>query len=153
MEDIELTVVLGEPRNGAERDFVSCPPTIYVRVIPQLERGRAATGSSKLYSVLLDTGAEFCAIDELLVNEINAPEGRRATVHGFGQNALSTSIRVSIYSPCGRIQHNTDLIVQPSIRQNLNVDVILGRSFLKYCKLEINGPKTEYKLSWPTSSQ
>lgn len=94
-------------------------------------------------TALVDTGADFVYADPAFLQKINAPVLGETDVNGGGTH--------SYHAVTIRVPGHDELYVFRVIAREMPEDdyrLVLGRSFLQYCKLVYNGPKLRHGLTF-----
>ena len=145
-----IDVFLGPPDFG---DFARRPPLITVHLAadpawtPQKEDWPIFNG--KTYRAMLDTGADFCSVDQMVAGEISAHVEGNGNVNVFGGPAkISGRARVQVILPSASQVYETRFAIMDFRGVGQPWDAILGRNFLRHCRLIVDGPRGRYDLEW-----
>lgn len=147
-----IPIRLGHRRTNQDTKFVDCPPVTEVHV--SVESGwNSASGitpkhNGLLYPALVDTGAESTTISTELAAQIGCSPTSKATMHGFGGTQEVQSADIHIVIPSQNIVFSCRAAISPLGLAGHTFAVVLGRSFLQHCRLEVDGPRNEYRLWW-----
>ncbi len=148
----EIPIKLGERRINQGSLLVDCPPVICINVAS--DKNWSIGGKSlpshngKIYQALIDTGSEGTAISPELSKDINATPTTEATLHGFNKKQKVDGTQIQIIIPKLKIVFACQAVISDLNNAGHNFSIVLGRSFLEHCKLELDGPKSQYRLWW-----
>lgn len=147
-----IPVALARPRSGANSDFSGRPPTILVYAASDIDwtttSPRGPVHNRQFYCALLDTGTDGIAIDETIAVSLKAPKVRSASVHGWMGTAQADIVKIQLIEPTNNIVFDTEAAVRDFRGAGEPWEIILGRLFLKRCRLTIDGPQSKYALEW-----
>jgi hypothetical protein len=147
-----IPVRLGRCRSSGTDDFTGRPPVVRVHIAADsawnANRTTLPAHNRKTYVAMIDTGAEATAIDTSAAVEVHAQAKHRATVHAMNATTSVPGADVQIIFP----SHNLVFAARAAVINirgvGNNWDLILGRSFLQYCHLQVDGPRGLYQLEW-----
>src|SRR5712675_906879 len=131
-----IEVKLGTPiRSGNE--FTYRPPLVSIYIASDetwsIERGKSGIWperTTKVYSALIDTGADYCGLDRSVAEEIGAKAiGAGYTHHWAGTDENVTFVSIQIVIPPGII-FVAEAALNDSRSRGQQWDVVLGRDFL-----------------------
>jgi hypothetical protein len=149
-----IPVVLGEPIDGAPPNFVECPPVIFVHIAADASWTRSSqvppSHNDETYTAMLDTGANRTAIRPGVAAAIGALTNGDGVAHGIGGTQAGikrTSIQIlSLKGDVIFVCRDAAVMQLPGDARSF--DAILGRQFLKFCRLLVDGPNGAYRLEW-----
>lgn len=148
----QIPVALSKPRLGSGDSFVDCAPIINVHVACDaawsIHASIAPTHNGKLYGALIDTGAEDTVISEKLAADIGVARSNSAILHGFDGKQTVEGAMIQVLIPCQNIVFAGRAAITDLQQAGHMFSIVLGRSFLEHCRLEIDGPACSYKLWW-----
>ena len=145
-----IEVFLGPPPLGG---FARRPPLIevYLAADPTWSPGSADPPSSngRPYRAVLDTGADFCALDHIVAEEIGAEITENGHVNAFGgaTKNLGRAI-VQVFLPTALQTFETRFANMDFRGAGQPWNAILGRDFLRHCHFVVDGPRSQYHLEW-----
>ena len=84
----------------------------------------------------------------MLATHIGAEETKRAVVHSHTGNQVFSGTRIQIVIPTAQVVFCDSAVINDFRGTGSPRDVILGRSFLRHCKMQIDGPAERYYLEW-----
>lgn len=140
-----IPVIFGEPPSGSARDFVGCPPITPVHIA-----AGDADHDGTIYSALIDTGADVVVIDDSVARRIGATLTGNGVARGFGPTRSGVQrTRITITFPSANFSFEAPNAGVLDFRVGGSTfDLVLGRSFLKHCRLNLDGPNGDYQLAW-----
>jgi predicted aspartyl protease len=140
-----IPVILGDPPSGSARDFVGCPPIVLVHVAAD---DRQHNGD--VFSALIDTGADVTVIDHAIADRIGATLVGNGVSRGFGGMRSGVKrTRITITFATANLAFEEPAAGVLDFRATgLTFDLVLGRAFLRYCRLSLDGPNGDYRLEW-----
>jgi hypothetical protein len=149
-----IPVALGEPIYGAASDFIKRPPVVHVHLGADPHWSPESTQplrhSRTTYVALIDTGADAVAIRPAVAAAIGAQPNGSAIAHGMGKS--HSGIRIAaiqiIFPTIGIAFQAPDALIIELPGSARSFDVILGRKFLRHCRLTVDGPNAGYLLEW-----
>jgi hypothetical protein len=149
---IKIRVFMGSPPSGAPDNFVSSPPVTMVNVT----RGDEDARGGDAYLALIDTGADYVAIDKGVVERINATK-RGSAIEGRGLCGMRANLNfahISLFFLSANLIFEVPQAAIVGLREDGNqFDLVLGRCFLRHCLLTVDGPNTAYDLEWVDNHQ
>lgn len=143
----------------AGTDFATRPPVILVGLAAHQEldpsRPTWPASNGKLYYAVIDTGATNTAIDQTAAKEIGATVYRYTRVHGWkgGESETEVTKIHVLLSEAGAVFCD-EAAIRDFRGDEQHFDLLLGRTFLRYCRFSLDGPNSRYHLEWigpPTS--
>ncbi len=145
-----IDVSLGPPAFGS---FADRPPLIAVGLAadPTWHQGKEEwpAFNGKAYGAMLDTGADFCAVDPAVVREIGAEVVGNGDVRVFGgPTKIIGRAQIQVILPSAAQVYETRFGIMDFRGAGQPFDVILGRNFLRHCRFEVDGPRGRYSLEW-----
>jgi predicted aspartyl protease len=153
MPRLFIPINLGDCRPGAVNDFAGRPPVTAVHVACDAHWSTSKKDlpnhNGEKYLALIDTGAEATAIDAVVAARIGAKPVHNAIVHGMnaaGVAAKGTDVQI-IFPSCNLV-FAARAVIRDFRAAGQTWDLILGRSFLKNCRLTVDGPNELYQLEW-----
>lgn len=137
--------MLGEPPSGSARDFVGSPPIVLVHVAAD---DRPHNGD--IYTALIDTGTDVTAIDQSVAARIGATLSGNGVSRGFGGMRSGVKrTRITITFATANFAFDEPAAGVLDFRAaGQTFDLVLGRAFLRYCRLSLDGPNGDYRLEW-----
>ncbi|MFZ1962329.1 MAG: retropepsin-like aspartic protease [Roseiarcus sp.] len=140
-----IPVMLGDPPSGSARDFVGSPPIVLVHVAAD---DRPHNGDT--YTALIDTGADVTVIDQAVAHRIGAALVGNGISRGFGGMRSGVKrTRITITFAAANLVFEEPAAGVLDFRvAGLTFDLVLGRAFLRYCRLTLDGPNGDYRLEW-----
>jgi predicted aspartyl protease len=149
--DRRIPLTLGRARQGTSSGFVGHPPVAAVHI--GCDRSWTQSTStlpehnSKAYLALIDTGAEATVIDQAVAREIGAPGVGSAKVHTMGKDPIVVEgADIQVVLPRVNVVFAERAAILHLESQQFHL--ILGRSFLRHCRLVVDGPSSSYELLW-----
>jgi len=145
-----IDVFFGPPDSG---NFAQRPQLISVHLAadPKWRPGedRWPIINGRTYRAMLDTGADFCSVDQVVVKEIGAEVTRNGDVKVFGGPVKVVGhARVQVILPSASQVYETRFGIFDFRGAGQPWDAILGRNFLRHCHLVVDGPRGRYSLEW-----
>jgi predicted aspartyl protease len=104
-------------------------------------------------SALVDTGARESCIDHDLAVKLRLPFFNRRHVSTPNAKVLTDFCRAQIHVPRLRFTQTGEFAAMPLVKSGFGTQVILGRSFLRYLRLEYDGTTGEVFLMYPPSQE
>ena len=109
------------------------------------DQPRAPRPDKSNLAALIDTGAQYTCIDSALADEIRLPVVNKQRVGGVGLLTVDVYngqihvglLRYTIHGPIAGI---------PGLEDRIHVPVVLGRAFLRDCKLVYDGRSGEVTI-------
>jgi hypothetical protein len=142
-----IPVILGKARAGTPDNFIGRPPVVAVHVTPDLSDAPKHNG--RLYHALIDTGAECTAVGAHVAAEIGVQPSGTAIVHGLdGMHPEVQGAKVQVIFPVADLAFATRAPILDFRSGGQTFDLILGRSFLRNCRLLLDGPRQQYEIVW-----
>jgi Aspartyl protease len=145
----KIDVILGPPDGGS---FATRPPLIIVGLAadPAWTPGEGWPSSNeRAYRALLDTGADFCSIDPMVAGKIGADVKENGDVNVFGGPTKCLGrASVQVLLPSALQVYETRFSILDFRGVGQPWDAILGRNFLRHCRLVVDGPRGRYDLEW-----
>ena len=140
-----VPVSLGRPRQGQPCDFAAKPPLIFVHVA----RDDHSPHNGVTYRAMLDSGAESTCVDRELIAECGLEFAGNAMVHGMDNAAKPTTLaKAQIILPAQNVIFVEHVAAVDFRSAGQAFDLVLGRSFLRHCVFEVDGPNERYTLHW-----
>ncbi len=147
-----IPIRFGPRRTIQDTEFVDCPPVIDVHISVEREWSTSAGILPKhnglTYAALIDTGAEATIISSELASTIGAIQTSKATIHGFDGTQEISSTDVHIVIPSQNIVFSARAGISSLTSAGHTFSLVLGRSFLQHCRLEVEGQSGIYRLWW-----
>ena len=148
-----LPIMRGTPIAGAVASFINCPPVthLYLAADPDWtpESARSPKHNGRIYLALIDTGSDAVAIRPEVALAIGAKLTGNGVSHGIGGSHSGVErASVQVIFPAANVIFHSDAAVVPLAGDARSFDLILGRTFLKHCRLYIDGPNAAYRLEW-----
>jgi Aspartyl protease len=150
-----ITVLFSEPLGGVAPSFATCPPVIYVRLAADPHWNPKPGSTPKydrnaIYRAMIDTGTDDVAIRPAVALAIGAHLMGNGVGHGVGGSISGIKCAsVQILMPTiNVIFHAPKAAVMDLAGDARSFDLILGRSFLRHCRLCLDGPNEAYSLEW-----
>jgi len=147
-----IKVWLGGPVRASGAEFTYRPPLVSVHIASDetwsIESGVLPSHSTKRYSALIDTGADYCALDPSVSEEIGARSAGSGLMHnwvGTDEKVVFVQIQIVIRPSVG---FDAQAALKDFRSQGQPWDVVLGRDFLRYCRLYVDGRAARYHLHW-----
>jgi len=147
-----IPVRLGASTRSGAGGFTYRPPLVSVHLASDRdwssERDTWPKHSATTYSALIDTGSDYCGLDQAVADEIEAKPFGNGVVHNWAGTEESVgiaSIQIVI-PPC--IVFVAEVALSDFRGKGQQWDVVLGRDFLKNCRLLVDGPTARYHLEW-----
>jgi hypothetical protein len=144
------TKFLPNPRSAKAEDFVKSSPCVEVGFFFDINvsEGRTRSINYTKAIALIDTGADGIYVDHSLIAKYNCPiaiGGEAMTVNGA---ADSKAHRGSIFLIDQKHTIDAYVIGRDFKATNSVFDVVLGRRFLQFFKMEWDGSIQSVKLTW-----
>jgi Aspartyl protease len=151
-----IPVRLGTPTRTSGKGFTFRPPLVPIHIASDetwsTESRSWPEHSAKIYSALVDTGADHCGIDRSVAAEIGAKSvGSGYTHHWIGTDEDVPFVAIQIVIRPGVI-FVVEAAVNDSRGRGQQWDAVLGRDFLSNCRLYVDGPSSRYHLEWTETS-
>ncbi|MBU1236014.1 MAG: retropepsin-like domain-containing protein [Gammaproteobacteria bacterium] len=147
-----IPVHLGPRRTNQGPSFVDCPPVIDVHLSSEKDwsddSGAIPKHDGRTHAALIDTGAENVFISSELALELSFVGTSKATVHGFGDTQKVGATDIHIIIPSQNIVFTSRAAITDLGLAGHTFSLVLGRSFLRHCRLEVDGPSNAYRLWW-----
>jgi len=104
------------------------------------DQPRAPRPDRSNLKALIDTGAQESCIDGALAVELGLPVINQRNVGGLGVGALKVDVHnAQVHVPMLRYTIRGPFAAIPGLVDRIHYPIILGRSFLKDCKLMYDG--------------
>ena len=147
-----IPIKLGARRTGQGSEFVDCPPIIEVHVSCErdwnLSCGRPPKHDGTRYAALVDSGAERTAISSVVASQIGLSLSANAVVHGLSGTQTFGAGDIHVFIPDQNIAFSERAAVCDLQTAGHMFSIVLGRSFLEHCRLEVDGRAGTYSLLW-----
>ena len=142
----KIRVFMGRAPSGQTDGFVHSPPTTTVHIA----RESLAQHNNDVFFALVDTGADYIGIDKSVVEMLALRTAGNGIGRGaFGMQAGLQYVHISLIFPGAGIHFEVPQAAVIDFRaQGQTFDVLLGRCFLRHCRLTVDGPNSNYDLEW-----
>jgi hypothetical protein len=144
-----------EPAGGASPNFVTCPPVSYVHLASDrewtIESQAMPRHNGEVYAAMIDTGTDACFVRPDVAAAIGAElMGNGVTAYGIGepQAGIKRATIQVIFPGPGVVFVATGAPVMAFLGDRRSFDLILGRQFLRHCRLLVDGPNGSYRMEW-----
>jgi hypothetical protein len=149
-----IHVFIGEPIDAAPRNFITCPPVVGVYLAADdtwtTESTKTPLHNGVIYYALLDTGSDRIALRSHVATAIGAKLRGNGLVHGTAgthADVMKTTIQiVSITASFIFLCEDAAVTNLPGDARSF--DAILGRQFLRHCRLVVDGPNEAYRFEF-----
>jgi hypothetical protein len=148
-----IPVRLGTPTRNGGSEFTFCPPLVAINIASDQEWTKESgqwprdINPHKRYA-LIDTGADHSAIDRAVAAEIGAvPIGSGYTNTWIGTDENVPFVKLQIVIP-PRVLYGGEAAIKDSRWRGQQWDVVLGRDFLQFCCLWVDGRSCRYHLEY-----
>jgi hypothetical protein len=143
---IQIPVFFGDPPVADQSDWVFRPPLIKIDAVNDAaNNGRTDSIRSATFDALIDTGADCCIVDPSVLAHLSLSSsgtGYDVGMHGAGETGR---VQITLALPSANFTYAGLLFVK-LLRPSQHFDILLGRDFLQYFKMDWDGQRQTMRL-------